>query len=85
MIQVRLILLVEYLLLGGLSGLVGLVLALGGGWGLATLVFEVTFAPSWEGIVFAFVAVPLVTVLVGVLSSRGVHLAPPLAVLRQVD
>ena len=83
--QVRWILLVEYLLLGGLSGLVGLVLALGGGWGLATLVFEVTFAPSWEGIAFAFVAVPLVTVLVGVLSSRGVHLAPPLAVLRQVD
>ena len=84
-VQVGRILLVEYLLLGGLAGLSGLILATGGGWALATLLFEVTFAPSWEALLFAFVAVPLTTVLVGVLSSRGVHSAPPLAVLRRAD
>ena len=83
--QVGRILLIEYLLLGGLAGLVGLVLAMAGGWALAAFVFEVTYAPSWQALGFALIAVPLCTVLAGLLGSRGVHTAPPLEVLRQAD
>ncbi len=83
--QVGKILLIEYLLLGGLAGLVGLLLAMAGGWALAAFVFEVTFAPSWQALGFALIAVPLCTVLAGLLGSRGVHRAPPLEVLRQAD
>ena len=56
-----------------------------GGWALATFVFEVTYAPSWQALGFALVAVPLCTVLAGFIGSRGVHTAPPLEVLRQAD
>ena len=83
--QVGRILLVEYLLLGSLAGCAGLLLALGGGWALARFVFEVTFAPSWPALLFAGVAVPLFTVLVGLTSSRGIMAAPPLEVLRRAE
>jgi putative ABC transport system permease protein len=81
--QVGRILLVEYAALGALAGLTGLVLALGGGWGLATYVFEVTFAPAWTWLAAALLIVPAVTVVVGLSGSRGVADVPPLEVLRR--
>ena len=83
--QVGRILLVEYLLLGSLAGLAGLLLALGGGWAVARFVFEITFAPSWPSLLLAGVAIPLFTVLVGLTSSRGIQSAPPLEVLRRAE
>jgi len=83
--QVARILLVEYLFLGSLSGLTGLLLALVGGWGLARFVFEVTFAPALAPLALALVGLPALTVLVGVVGSRRVHAAPPLQVLRRAD
>ena len=81
--QVSRILLVEYASLGALAGLTGVLLAVGGGWGLARYVFEVTYAPAWAWLGSALVAVPLLTVAVGLLGSRGVLSAPPLEVLRR--
>jgi putative ABC transport system permease protein len=81
--QVQRMALVEYFLLGGLAGLAGLLLALGGGWALTRFVFEITFAPTLLPLLLAFAAAPLLTALVGVLGSRGIHAAPPLEVLRQ--
>ncbi len=81
--QVSRILLVEYAALGTLAGLTGLVLAIGGGWGLATYVFEVTFAPAWGWLAGALVAVPVLTVAVGLSGSRGVAGVPPLEILRR--
>ena len=83
--QVARILLVEYLFLGSLSALTGLLLALVGGWGLARFVFEVTFAPALAPLALALVGLPAFTVLVGVVGSRRVHAAPPLQILRRVD
>ena len=83
--QVLRILLVEYLCLGSLAGLTGLLLAVAGGWGLTRFVFEITFAPALEPLLVALVCVPLLTVGIGLSSSRGIHAAPPLEVLRQVD
>jgi putative ABC transport system permease protein len=83
--QVSRILLAEYLFLGSVAGLVGVLLALAGGWGLARFVFEVTWAPPLVPLALALLAVPTLTVLVGVTGSRGVHAAPPLEVLRAAD
>ncbi len=81
--QVQRMLLVEYAALGTLAGLTGLLLALGGGWGLARFVFEVTFAPAWDWLAGALLVVPLLTILVGLFGSRGVARVPPLEVLRR--
>ncbi|MDA0337552.1 MAG: FtsX-like permease family protein, partial [bacterium] len=81
--QVQRILLVEYAALGTLAGLTGLLLAIGGGWGLSRYVFEVTFAPAWGWLAGALLVVPLLTILVGLFGSRGVASVPPLEVLRR--
>ena len=81
--QVGCILLVEYAALGALAGATGLVLALGGGWGLATWVFDVAYQPAWDWLAGMAVAVPLLTVAFGVAGSRGVRTEPPLQVLRR--
>ncbi|MCC7264617.1 MAG: ABC transporter permease [Candidatus Latescibacteria bacterium] len=83
--QVGRIALVEHLLLGGLASLAGLLLALGGGWGLSRLVFEIPFAPAWAPLLAALVTVPLLTALVGLAGGRAARATPPLEVLRQVD
>lgn len=81
--QVGRILLVEYAALGALAAATGLALALGGGWGLATWVFDVAFQPAWGWLAGMAVAVPLLTVAFGVAGSRGVRSVPPLEVLRR--
>ena len=81
--QVRRILVVEYAALGTLAGLTGVILALGGGWGLANYIFEVSYAPAWDWLLAVLVTVPLLTVAVGIAGSRGICNAPPLEILRR--
>jgi putative ABC transport system permease protein len=83
--QTTRILMIEYLFLGTLAALSGLLLALAGGWGLSRFVFDVSYAPDLLPLLIALVAVPLVTVLVGLAGSRSIHRAPPLEVLRTTD
>ncbi|MBI2503424.1 MAG: ABC transporter permease [Candidatus Latescibacteria bacterium] len=83
--QVGRIALIEYLFLGGLGGLAGVLLALAGGWALTRFVFEIAFAPQLVPLLIALAAAPLLTLLIGLGGSRGVHAAPPLEVLRQID
>lgn len=80
--QVEKIMLIEYLCLGTFAGLTGAILALGAAWGLAAFAFKVPFAPSMLPPLIAVVASAGVTVLVGLISSRGVLDQPPLEVLR---
>ena len=82
--QVVRIMVLEYLFLGSFAAATGLVLSLGGVWGLSRFVFEIGFAPDWVPVVLAFWVVSGLTVLVGALSSRGIHSSPPLEVLRSV-
>jgi len=79
---VRRILLAEYFILGLLSAVVGLVLAAGAGWAISHWVFEVGFSLPWRDVAIAFVAVPGLTVTLGLLSSRGLADTPPLEILR---
>ncbi|MEM6334966.1 MAG: FtsX-like permease family protein, partial [Bacteroidota bacterium] len=80
--QVRQINGVEYLLLGMLATLTGLLLSIGGAWALARFTFDIPFSPPLMPILVAFVGVAGLTVLVGFLSSRGVSRRTPLEVLR---
>jgi putative ABC transport system permease protein len=80
--QVQRILLIEYLLLGLLSALTGVLLAEAGAWGLAKFLFKVPFHPAFLPALIATVLVVAVTILTGLLANRGVLNSPPLEVLR---
>ena len=80
--QILRILLVEYLVLGLLAALTGVVLAVAGSWALAAFVFKIPYAPAVLPLVAAFLGLPLLTVTLGFLMNRGVASQPPLVVLR---
>jgi putative ABC transport system permease protein len=80
--QILRILLVEYLTLGLLAALTGILLALAAAWALCHFVFEVHFVVEMRPLIVAFVAVPGLTVGTGMLMSRGILKEPPLAILR---
>ncbi len=80
--QVRRTLVAEYALLGVLGALTGGLLAVGGAYALARFAFKIPFVldPSW--LLFALVAVPTLTAVVGLVGSRRALSRPPLDVLR---
>jgi putative ABC transport system permease protein len=80
--QIFRVLLVEYVSLGLLAAFTGVLLALAASWALSVFVFKISFAPPLLPLVVALVGVPALTVLTGLLMSRGVLNHPPLAVLR---
>jgi len=75
--------LVEYLILGVLAAIVGCVLAIASNAILAHFVFHLAPAAPLGLILAAILAVCGVTVVTGLLSSRGIATHPPLEVLRQ--
>ncbi|KER10139.1 MAG: hypothetical protein HY22_07735 [[Candidatus Thermochlorobacteriaceae] bacterium GBChlB] len=80
--QVTEIMVVEYIFLGSFAALTGFGLALLAGWALAYFIFESVFIPSLLPILLGFVGVVGLTVLIGILMSRGAHTKPPLEILR---
>jgi putative ABC transport system permease protein len=80
--QVLRVLLVEYAALGVLAAATGVVLALGASWALAAFVFKVAFVPPAAPLLAAVGLVGLLTVVTGLLASRGITTHPPLAILR---
>ena len=80
--QIFRILLIEYLVLGLLAALTGVILAIGASWALAQFVFKIDFVPALLPIVVTIVGLPLLTVVLGFLMNRGVVSQPPLVVLR---
>ena len=73
----------EYLFLGGIGSLMGVVLALLGTQLLAYGVFELNFVPSWIPFLVVFPLISLTVLIIGVLNSRAVLNSPPLEVLRK--
>ncbi len=80
--QVLRIMGVEYVLLGALAAAAALVLAVAGAWALAAFVFEAPLALAPGAMALVLAAVPLLTLAIGLLSSRGLYAKPPLEVLR---
>jgi putative ABC transport system permease protein len=81
--QIRQIAIMEYLFLGGIGSLMGVLLALVGTQLLAYGVFELSFKPSWVPFLVVFPLITLTVLAIGLINSRGVLNSPPLEVLRK--
>ena len=80
--QIGRIMVSEYTVLGMLGALAGMLLGIGGAWGLAYFQFKVPFVMAWTP-AFAIAGLLLgITVLVGVLTGREVFRETPMAALR---
>lgn len=80
--QIRSITLIEYFFLGSFGALSGSVLALLSSWALAYFLFETVFAPALPPIILSCLLIVGLTLLIGMLGSRGICDRPPLEVLR---
>jgi putative ABC transport system permease protein len=80
--QVTRVAVAEYLALGTLAALAGLVLALGSGWALAHWLFETKFALPAAAMLFLAAGVVALTVGVGLWSSVDLFRRTPLDALR---
>lgn len=72
----------EYLALGLLAAVAGLLLSLGGGWALARWLFETRFAVPVAPLALLGAGVVALTAMVGLLSSAGTFRRTPLEALR---
>ena len=72
----------EYLLLGALATLTGLLLSILGSFLLARFTFDIPYQPSWGPILLVIVGITVLTVLIGLFNSRDILQKPPLEVLR---
>ena len=72
----------EYLFLGALSALTGILIALTGSWLLAKYSFEIPFVINLVPPIALFFIISALTVIIGLLNSRGVLNKPPLEILR---
>jgi putative ABC transport system permease protein len=73
----------EYFFLGALASATGIVLSMVGSWLLARFIFETDFSVQWLALLIVFVAVCMLTVLIGLINSRAVVRRPPLEILRE--
>lgn len=80
--QISRIMALEYFYLGGLAGLSGVILALVATWALARFVFETAFSAPLLPVFLIWGGVIALTILLGMLNSRGIADRPPLEVLR---
>jgi putative ABC transport system permease protein len=76
------IMLIEYLFLGFFATATGMLLALASSAGLAVFVFDTPFAPALGPIALVGLLITGLTLVIGLLNSRGIYARPPLEVLR---
>jgi putative ABC transport system permease protein len=81
--QVLHVLIAEYVSLGGLSALTGVTLSVAASWALARWVFKVPYAVAPVPLALALLIVCTLTLVTGLLASRGTCDYPPLEVLRK--
>lgn len=81
--QIYYITALEYFFLGALAAMTGMILSLGLSWALAYYVFETPFFIPWLELLVVFVLVCLLTVVIGLVNSRGVVRRSPLEILRE--
>lgn len=80
--QIRSIMAIEYGLIGAISGIVGISLAIIAAGALGVWVFKVDFTVPWLQIAAAFISVVLLALITGMAGSRGIAQYPPLVILR---
>jgi putative ABC transport system permease protein len=72
----------EYLFLGALSALTGIVIAVASSWLLAKYSFDMPYNVKLLPVAAIFFIITFLTVIIGLLNSRGVLNKPPLEILR---
>jgi putative ABC transport system permease protein len=82
--QIMRILLAEYVLLGLLGSLTGMLLAIGGGWALTHYVFNATFTPAFVPAFMIACGMLALTVAIGLLAGRDVFRETAMSALREV-
>ncbi|MGK2963006.1 MAG: ABC transporter permease [Gemmatimonadaceae bacterium] len=82
--QIMRILLAEYVLLGLLGSLTGMLLAIGGGWALTHYVFDATFTPALVPAFLIAGGMLALTVAIGLLAGRDVFRETAMSALREV-
>lgn len=80
--QIIKIMVIEYVFLGGFAALTGLLLSYAGSWALAFFVFDSVFVPTVLPFLVVLATVIGLTIVIGMLNSRGILDRPPLEVLR---
>ncbi|HWD90088.1 MAG TPA: FtsX-like permease family protein [Mucilaginibacter sp.] len=74
---------IEYFFLGSLSAFTGILIAFAGSWLLAKYNFQVPFSANPVPPLLLFLTIAVLTVVIGLLNSRGTLNKPPLEVLRR--
>jgi putative ABC transport system permease protein len=80
--QIGRIMVSEYAVLGLLGALAGMLLGIGGAWGLARFSFKVPFVMTWGPALSIAGLLLFITILVGILTGREVFRETPMAALR---
>lgn len=80
--QVKKIMAIEYLFLGCFAALTGLLLSYLSSWALAYFAFDSVFVPTILPFVIVLATVTGLTIMIGMINSRGIFDRPPLEVLR---
>ncbi len=81
--QILAITALEYFFLGSLAAATGILISLAGSWALAKYTFNAPFSPQLFSVLGIFALISLLTVIIGLLNSRGILNKPPLEVLRR--
>jgi putative ABC transport system permease protein len=81
--QILIITGLEFFFLGALGAGTGIILSLAGSWALAKYTFEGSFSPEWPALMGLFLAISLVTILIGIFNSREILSKPSLEILRE--
>jgi len=82
--QIGQILLTEYVALGSLAGLTGILLAGFAGWGLVHFLFELDFHLPGAALAALWLGVVGLTAGIGLVNGRDALKKPPLAVIREL-
>ncbi|MEX0724144.1 MAG: FtsX-like permease family protein [Gracilimonas sp.] len=80
--QVIKIQVIEYVLLGIMASITGLILSLGASTLIGQFYFDITFVPNFYIIGIEIIILTALVLIIGLLNTRGVHNRPPLEVLR---
>jgi putative ABC transport system permease protein len=81
--QVARVLLAEYGALGALGALTGMLLSFGGAWAITRFVFDDPFDPAIGPTLLIAVGMLLLTMTIGLLTSRDVYRETPMMAIRE--
>jgi putative ABC transport system permease protein len=81
--QVGRMMVAEYIILGGLGSLAGVLLSVGSAWALLHFLFKVPYTPAVLPAMAVSAGMTLVSVAIGVLTGREVFATTPMAALRE--